>query len=189
MSDSETAQGGGLPSEESEITSSSASPTADVSRRGFIDTVSNVAMAGGLIAGYGTFFVTAGRFLYPSRSGLSWLMVGPIDKIKPGGSISFESPAGESVVIRRAEDGPTDPERPESEFLALSSVCPHLGCRVHWEPQNNRFFCPCHNGVFDPEGVATEGPPAAEGQILPDYSLMVQNGLLFIEMLSTRVGV
>jgi len=61
-------------------------------------------------------------------------------------------------------------------------VCPHLGCQVHWEPQNDRFFCPCHNGVFSPDGVATAGPPAEAGQSLLEYPLKVEGNLLFIEV-------
>ena len=69
-----------------------------------------------------------------------------------------------------------------SDFVAFSSICPHLGCQVNWELQNDRFFCPCHNGVFDRDGNATGGPPAAAGQRLPRYPLKIENGLLFIEV-------
>ena len=67
-------------------------------------------------------------------------------------------------------------------FVALSSICPHLGCQVHWEPQNDRFFCPCHNGAFDASGKPTEGPPATAGQELTRFPLQVMNGLLFIQV-------
>jgi hypothetical protein len=36
--------------------------------------------------------------------------------------------------------------------------------------------------VFDPQGTATEGPPADAGQSLARYPLMVENGMLFIEV-------
>ena len=99
-----------------------------------------------------------------------------LDRIDKGESLEFEAPTGVKIVIaRRGTDGTVD------DFVALSSTCPHLGCRVHWEPHNNRFFCPCHNGVFDPQGKAVEGPPAAAGQDLPEYPLRVESGLLFIE--------
>jgi hypothetical protein len=59
---------------------------------------------------------------------------------------------------------------------------------VHWEGHKNRFFCPCHNGVFSPEGVATEGPPAEAGQRLPSYPLRVDGGLLYIEVPTQRLA-
>ena len=45
-----------------------------------------------------------------------------------------------------------------------------------------RFFCPCHNGAFDPQGRATEGPPAAAEQSLTRFPLKVENGLLYIQV-------
>ena len=53
---------------------------------------------------------------------------------------------------------------------------------MHWEAANNRYFCPCHNGVFDPDGVGTGGPPGDAGQTLPRYNLLVDRGMLFIEV-------
>jgi hypothetical protein len=53
---------------------------------------------------------------------------------------------------------------------------------VHWEPQNDRYFCPCHNGVFQPDGVAIGGPPAEAGQSLSAYPLEVRDRLLYIRV-------
>ena len=102
------------------------------------------------------------------------------------------SPSGDVVTIaRRTNSG--DEVGTADDFVALSSTCPHLGCKVHWEPQNQRFFCPCHNGIFQPDGKATGGPPAEAGQSLLSYPLNVENGLLYIEVaaesLVARVGV
>jgi Rieske Fe-S protein len=147
-------------------------------RRTFLSRVSSLAMVGGLAAGYGTLAVMAGRFLYPSRpQPKAWVYVTDADRLKPGDTLPFQTPAGQMVTITRRQDTGT-----AGDFLALSSTCPHLGCRVHWEPQNKRFFCPCHNGAFDTEGKATAGPPAEAGQSLPHYPLRIDNGLLFIEV-------
>jgi len=160
-------------------------------RRWFLSTAT-VVMAGGLAGGYGTFFAMAGRFFFPSGANRQWFFVSDADGIAPGESFSFQSPAGVDVMITRRTDGseqevPGEPPSVDS-FLALSSVCPHLGCRVHWEASNNRFFCPCHNGVFDSDGVATAGPPAAEGQNLPHYILQIVDGSLYIEMPISSIG-
>jgi len=164
-------------------------------RRWFLSTAT-VIMTGGLAGGYGTFFAMAGRFFFPSGANRQWIFVSNAEGIAPGESFSFQSPGGVDVMITRRDDssGADDSDAGGSSeeasgepvlvdsFLALSSVCPHLGCRVHWEANNNRFFCPCHNGVFDAEGVATAGPPAAEGQSLPHYTLQIVGGALYIEM-------
>jgi Rieske Fe-S protein len=87
------------------------------------------------------------------------------------------------VTITRFQEG-SDADA----FLALSTTCPHLGCRVHWEPHNSRFFCPCHNGVFDAQGKATQGPPADANQSLPQFPVKVENGLVFIEAPTEVLG-
>ena len=46
-----------------------------------------------------------------------------------------------------------------SEVVALDATCTHLGCLVAWDAQNQAFKCPCHGGVYDKNGVVTDGPP------------------------------
>lgn len=146
------------------------------SRRGFLSKLSRVAMAGGLIGGYGAFAAIAGRFLYPARTREAlWQFVAEVDGIAVGASIRYRGPSGETINIARR--GRTGGAR---DFIALSSTCPHLGCQVRWEAQNNRFFCPCHNGIFEPSGKAIGGPPGEAGQSLPRYELRVDSGLLHI---------
>ena len=134
-------------------------------------------MAGGLVAGYGGFGAIAGRYLFPARPRrMGWMFVARAADIRSGGSIVFRAPTGERIVIARQG------EKPEVQsFLALSSTCPHLGCQVRWEAHNARFFCPCHNGTFDPSGKATGGPPGEAGLSLPRYELQLDAaGLLSI---------
>jgi menaquinol-cytochrome c reductase iron-sulfur subunit len=45
------------------------------------------------------------------------------------------------------------------KIKALSAICPHLGCTVPWDAGRNAFVCPCHGGVFSPDGACTAGPP------------------------------
>ncbi len=152
-------------------------------RRQFLagSTIAATAMAGGLVAGYGMFLRCAGQYLYPSEEGSEWMFVTEMSGLSPGQAKTFQSPTGVSVVVTRRALATADSPAAE-DFIALSSVCPHLGCRVHWEPQNNRFFCPCHLGAFDPEGKPTAGPPLAANQSLPEYPLKVEGGLLYIYM-------
>ena len=157
-------------------------------RRDFLSTVSTVAMAGGLVAGYGTLAAMAGRYIFPVETPTPWLFVAVADGIGPGESLAFESPTGVKVTIaRRAAEGPKQPAV-TADFIALSSVCPHLGCRVHWEAHNRRFFCPCHNGEFDAQGKPVSGPPKAAEQELSRYPIKVEAGLLYIGMSLESVG-
>ena len=158
--------------------SSKAKSTHNPERRSFFSRIVVYLMAGGLAVSYGTFFSFAARFLYPSkRHQRGWLYVAEISRVKEGDSFSYESPDGSKVAVARQGNAGD-----VSDFVALSSTCPHLGCQVHWESQNDRFFCPCHNGVFDPSGKAVSGPPADAKQSLSAYPLKIERGMLFIEV-------
>lgn len=148
-------------------------------RRGMLARASTWFMAGGLVASYGACAAMGGRYLFPPRPReLAWVFVARVASIAPGSALSFRAPSGESISIARNETGGDAAE----DFVALSSVCPHLSCQVHWEPQNTRFFCPCHNGVFTPTGDPVSGPPAEAGQALPRYPLEVERGLLYVQV-------
>ena len=147
-------------------------------RRRFLTTAGGVAMSAGLVGAYGTFGYMLGEFVYPAAGkATGWLFVCTTESLGQGDAIDFTSPAGAKVVIARQGEGTT-----ADDFLALSSVCPHLGCRVHWESQNDRFFCPCHNGAFDRGGQPVSGPPKSANQSLIRFPLKVENGLLFLEV-------
>lgn len=151
-------------------------PAAPDNRRAFLKNASRAAMAAGLIGGYGGFAAVAGRYLYPARTGdVMWQFVTEVAGVAVGQAVRYRGPSGETInIARRARNGDA------GDFIALSSTCPHLGCQVRWEGQNNRFFCPCHNGVFDPSGKAIAGPPGDAGLSLPRYELRVEGGALHI---------
>lgn len=49
--------------------------------------------------------------------------------------------------------------RREGDWLALHNVCMHLGCPVRHQAGPGLYFCPCHGGVYNAEGVNVAGPP------------------------------
>ena len=165
---------------------SSSYEEADVGpdRRGFLERLSSWFMAGGLAAGYGACGAVGARYLFPAQEGDPLLLyVTRAADLAVGHSVTYRTPAGARVAIARQGDTGT-----VDDFIALSSTCPHLGCQVHWESQNDRFFCPCHNGAFDPSGAPIEGPPKEADQWLLRYTLRLQGGLLFIEVPSAGLA-
>lgn len=157
-------------------------------RRRLLSAGASLSMLAGLSASYGTLAVLAGRYLFTTQADTAWMFVAEAESIAPGETVDFESPTGVRVTVMRRANSAGGSDLSADDFSALSSVCPHLGCRVHWEAANQRYFCPCHNGVFDPSGRATEGPPAAANQVLPRYPLRVEQGLIFIEMPLNPIG-
>jgi Rieske Fe-S protein len=63
------------------------------------------------------------------------------------------------------------------DFIAMSNVCTHLGCRVRWIIEQGQFYCPCHNAVFDKEGQVVAGPPPRP---LDRYKVKVEDNQLFV---------
>lgn len=56
---------------------------------------------------------------------------------------------GETCAVHRTRDG---------RYVALSPVCPHMGCHVKWNQSEQSWDCPCHGSRFDTEGQVIEGP-------------------------------
>lgn len=158
---------------------------AAISRRAALWFTSRLAMIAGLVGGYGMFAWVSGRFMLPAHTGrFRQLFVTQVSDVVMGATLLYRTPDGRTVnVTRRATTGRAD------DFIALSSTCPHLGCQVRWEGQNNRYCCPCHNGTFDPDGKATGGPPGDAGQSLPRYGLSVEKGLLYILVPAEQLSV
>jgi glycine/D-amino acid oxidase-like deaminating enzyme/nitrite reductase/ring-hydroxylating ferredoxin subunit len=44
------------------------------------------------------------------------------------------------------------------EVYAVSAICPHMGCTVHWNKFEKSWDCPCHGSRFDIAGEVLEGP-------------------------------
>jgi len=150
----------------------------ETSRRTLLQTATNGAMIGAVATAYAGVGAVGVRYMYPAEGRQTvWLFVSELKRMKQGDALAWVAPDGARITIARQGAG-----EDVDAFVALSTVCPHLGCNVHWEQNKNRFFCPCHNGVFAPDGTAKEGPPAEAGQNLSQYPLMIQDGLLFIEV-------
>jgi glycine/D-amino acid oxidase-like deaminating enzyme/nitrite reductase/ring-hydroxylating ferredoxin subunit len=68
---------------------------------------------------------------------------------------------GDSAIVD-SEDGSVAAWRsPAGELFAVSPVCTHLGCKVHWNSVETSWDCPCHGSRFRPDGAVIEGPALA----------------------------
>lgn len=143
---------------------------AQLNRRSFL---SNALMGTGLVASH-VFAAGLGlRFLYPVKSDRKQrLFVGLKSQVAPGASFAYQTPQGVTVNIVRTSRG----------LIALSDVCPHLGCRVTWDSVRAGFFCPCHNGFFDSSGQPVSGPPKDMGAGLSSYTVTEDGDRIFLEL-------
>nr|WP_232310426.1 ubiquinol-cytochrome c reductase iron-sulfur subunit [Bacillus sp. ISL-37] len=75
------------------------------------------------------------------------------------------------------------------EIVALSPVCKHLGCVVDWNTDKknpNMFFCPCHYGLYEKDGMNVKGtPPLAPLDVYPTKE---KDGFLYVGKAEPRKG-
>lgn len=108
-----------------------------------------------------------------------WVRLGAISKVELGSPTLFKT------TIERQTGWITDQEEVSAyvlsedgqNYAAMSNICTHLGCRVRWIAEQEKFFCPCHNGVFGKDGSVISGPPPRP---LDRLETKVENGVLFI---------
>ncbi len=56
---------------------------------------------------------------------------------------------GRKMAVSRSDSG---------ELTALSPVCTHMGCDVHWNNAERSWDCPCHGSRFSAGGEVLNGP-------------------------------
>ena len=110
-----------------------------------------------------------------------WIQLGSVKKVETGAptlfKVTLEHQTGwvtsqeEVSAYVLTEDG--------QNYVALSNICPHLGCRVRWIPDQDKFICPCHNGVFNKDGTVVSGPPPRPMDRFP--TKLDDKGNLFIK--------
>jgi menaquinol-cytochrome c reductase iron-sulfur subunit len=115
-----------------------------------------------------------------------WRSVGAVDRFAIGETVSvvFEdaSPLPWAGVTARSAAWVRrdDAER----FTAFSVHCTHLGCPVRWVASAQLFLCPCHGGVYYPDGNRAAGPPPKP---LPQYPVRVHDGQ--VEILTSPIPI
>lgn len=146
-------------------------PQEDISRKGFLR---SVFALGGLTLSYGALGLIVLRYLWPyKQTAIQKIFVADKKNLHAGHTVTFSTPDGESYLLTyRESEG-------KKEYLAYSNRCPHLGCKVIWEQEKSRFFCPCHGGVFNESGIATAGPPAKAKQRLKKCEIEVVDNAVY----------
>ncbi|MGD8760076.1 MAG: ubiquinol-cytochrome c reductase iron-sulfur subunit [Anaerolineales bacterium] len=151
----------------------------EVSRRQFM---SAVTWAIGALIGVGLGIPAIAYLIGPAlrRSEEQiWIRLGSASKVELGIPTLFkariERKTGwivteqELSVYVRTDNG--------RDFVAMSSICTHLGCRVRWISDQEQFFCPCHTAAFDQEGNVVTGPPPRP---LDRYEVKEEDGQLYV---------
>lgn len=60
-------------------------------------------------------------------------------------------------------------------FLVFSRRCPHLGCKLNYDPERELIVCPCHQSKFTLQGKFISGP--AKKDLRPLSATLKESGL------------
>ncbi len=74
-----------------------------------------------------------------------WQSVATLADLPAGSAVRFTTAAFDGYVVNDA-----------GEIRALSSVCTHMGCTLHYRPDWQDLRCPCHGASFDLSGRARQ---------------------------------
>jgi menaquinol-cytochrome c reductase iron-sulfur subunit len=154
-------------------------PDAEVNRRTFLSSVT-VAIGAIISAGLGIPAVAyiVGPALQRAQED-EWIPIGSTSKVELGTPTLFRAKVerqtgwitdeDELSVYLLTEDG--------RDYVAMSNICTHLGCRVRWIDDQGQFFCPCHNAIFSKDGSVVEGPPP---RALDRFEVKVEENTIYI---------
>lgn len=133
-------------------------------------------MGGGLFASAVILIKHGFDFIFPSQAEAKKrkLLVGKADELEVGKAKEVTY-GGNDLFLVRNEDG----------FKVFSAICTHLGCKIKWEEHRNRFYCPCHKGVFSPTGEVISGPPPRP---LDEYQVEIEGNLIYMWMKESNRG-
>ena len=140
----------------------------DDSKRKFINLCLGGVAALGVIGAAAVSYPVVRYYLIPpdDKGGKGKTSI-PLDAIAPGEAKFFEYNGAAAVLVKK-QDG---------TLVALSAVCPHLGCIVQWETERQDFLCPCHAGYFTADGAVISGPPP---RALAKIPYTVVNGVVTV---------
>ncbi len=128
----------------------------------------SIPILGALAVAFGVFLRNFILYLFPSieKKRYHKYLVCKVDELEVGKAKRLDI-GGKPVYVVRLKEG----------YRVFSGICTHLGCIIRWEEQKERFFCPCHKGVYAKDGRVLKGPPPRP---LDRYKVEVKNDLVFM---------
>lgn len=73
-------------------------------------------------------------------------------------SVIKEVPIGEGKIVMFKGKKVGVYRESETEYYAVSTKCPHLGCQLAWNKNEKTWDCPCHGSRFDFKGRLITNP-------------------------------
>ena len=109
-----------------------------------------------------------------------WIKLGAVNKVELNTPTLFKTTVQTQTGWVSSEEEFSGYVMTENgqDFIVMSNICTHLGCRVRWIPDKEGFYCPCHNGVFAKDGTVVSGPPPRP---LDRFEVKIEDGILYVQ--------
>ncbi|MGE3273464.1 MAG: ubiquinol-cytochrome c reductase iron-sulfur subunit [Vicinamibacterales bacterium] len=155
-------------------------PVESMGRRNFFVRIITAVHA---VMGATLTFIVGGAILSPSFKAreVTWLPAGDVGTLKDNEPLAvtlrvsrqdgYAQVVDRRVVYLVRTDG--------GDVRAMDSTCTHLGCRTSYDADTGLIRCPCHGGVFTPQGQVVDGPPPEPLRTLPTR---VDNGQIMVQV-------
>lgn len=116
------------------------------SRRKFLNTL----LGGGMLALFSSFIYPIVKFIFPPSQELDKIVLKYADykDMTPYIARVFAFGTKPGILVKK-----------ENYYQAFIAVCTHLDCTVTFLPEKKMFYCACHDGWYDENGVNVAGPP------------------------------
>ena len=97
-----------------------------------------------------------------------WVPVVSAANLRVGHAVRFSTPGVEGFVVNHG-----------GQVLAMSAVCTHMGCILHFNSTDARLDCPCHGASF-----SLDGSPISREYLrsLPRLHSRVSGGTIEVEV-------
>ena len=118
----------------------------DFERRGFLHKI--VGGVGAVVAVSALYPVT--RFIIPPAKTVkvvNEITAGKAAEVADGTGKIYQFNEDKVIVVNKG-----------GSLTAVSAVCTHLGCLVHWDNAANQLACPCHGAKYKQTGDIISGP-------------------------------
>ncbi|MCG3197129.1 MAG: Rieske (2Fe-2S) protein [Candidatus Omnitrophica bacterium] len=122
-----------------------------------------------------------------AKNNHDWHDLGPVE------DLTADQPLKKTIEVVR-KDGWQLRRQDQAVYLipgaggpvAVSSICPHLGCPVSYSAESAQFECPCHKSFWGPDGKRTSGPSPRDLDPLPTK---VEEGRLYCRWVTYQTGI
>src|SRR5690349_3957330 len=109
----------------------------------------------GLVAGAAT--VVTAPILYVAARFIGYVRKNDSNQTSTTVAFSDLTPEKPSKLIQINDEPILVVREKDDQIRAFTATCTHLGCTVTYRPQVPDFYCKCHQGRYDVNGVNVPG--------------------------------